>query len=81
MVLTLMAATVTTSLTGWMMTMSAYFGVDWVESAHSISAHGLLLLVFVHVGGVILASIRHRENLVVAMITGRKRKAEAEDIA
>jgi cytochrome b len=80
MVLTLMAATVTTSLTGWMMTTSAYFGVDWVESAHSISAHGLLLLVFVHVGGVILASIRHRENLVVAMITGRKRKAEAEDI-
>ena len=81
MVLTLMAATVTTSLTGWMMTTSAYFGVDWVESAHSISAHGLLLLVFVHVGGVILASIRHRENLVVAMITGRKRKAEPEDIA
>jgi cytochrome b len=81
MVLTLMAATVITSLTGWMMTTSAYFGVDWVENAHSISAHALLLLVFIHVGGVMLASIRHRENLVAAMITGRKRKAEAEDVA
>jgi cytochrome b len=80
MVLALMAAMVTTALTGWMMTTSAYFGVDWVENAHSISAHGLRLLVFVHAGGVALASVRHRENLVGAMITGRKRKPKTEDV-
>jgi cytochrome b len=81
MVLALMTAMAVTALTGWMMTTSTYFGVDWVETAHSLSAHGLLLLVLLHVGGVVLASLRHRENLIGAMVTGRKRKPEAEDVA
>ena len=80
MVLTLMAVLTATALTGWMMTTDAYFGEDWVQTAHSLSAHGVLVLVFIHLGGVALASFRHRENLVAAMITGRKRKAEAEDV-
>lgn len=57
-----------------------YFGVSWVDAAHSLAAHGLLLLVFLHIGGVTLASFRHRENLVRSMITGQKRKAEPADI-
>jgi cytochrome b len=80
MVLTLMTAMAVTALTGWMMTTATWFGVDWVESAHSISAHGLLLLIFMHLGGVALASVRHRENLVGAMITGRKRKPGIQDV-
>ena len=73
-----MAAMAATAFTGWMMTTDIYFGVKWVGELHETMAHGMLLLVLVHIGGVILASFRHQENLVIAMITGRKRIA-AED--
>jgi len=81
MILILMAAMIGTSFTGWMMTSGRYFGIEWVEDLHSLFSHGMLILVLVHVGGVVLASFRHRENLVVAMVSGRKRVAREDDIA
>ncbi len=73
MVLALMAGMVTASVSGYMMTTDRYFGVSWVETFHRISVHVLLFLVVAHLAGVAFASLRHRENLVRAMITGLKR--------
>ena len=52
MVLALMAAMVATAFTGWMMTTETYFGVKWVGDLHETAAHGMLLLVLIHVGEV-----------------------------
>lgn len=66
--LLVLAALVT--VTGW--ANYSELGGHWLEEVHEALASGMLALVVVHVVAVFASSWLHRENLVGAMIHGRK---------
>jgi len=73
MVIALLAMLLILCITGIMMTTDAFWGVRWVDNLHATTSNLALVLVALHVGGVVFASIEHGENLVRAMFTGFKR--------
>lgn len=73
MVVALLLALALTCASGVMMTLDALWGQKWIEVVHDIAAQATLVLIGLHVLGVLVASLEHRENLVRSMLTGRKR--------
>ena len=78
MILLLMAGVAAVGMTGWMQTWDAFRGAEWLEELHEALAYGLLTLVGIHVLAAITESLHYRENLIAAMIHGRKRALDDE---
>jgi cytochrome b len=75
----LLALLAVSTISGWMQITERFFGVDWVEKLHTWSSNLVLALVVVHVLGVLLMCVLQKENLVRAMITGKKRDRTNDD--
>ncbi len=73
MALTLLGLVLVLGVSGWMLTTDQYYGQEWLEVVHEGAAYLGLALVCTHVAAALYESVRHRENLPWAMVTGRKR--------
>jgi len=68
----MLALLLISTVSGAMQVTVRFFGVWWIEDTHAYSSYAVLVLAGLHVLGTLLMSGLQRENLVRAMITGRK---------
>lgn len=80
MMLALLVNVLACGFTGWLFTTDRFWGEAWLEELHGLLGHAFLPLLALHVAGAIHASRQHRENLVAAMLHGRKRPAAPGDV-
>jgi cytochrome b len=69
-IIALLGLTVAIAASGW----AAFneIGGAWIGGAHEFAANAMAAVVGIHLAGVLVSSALHRENLIGAMISGRK---------
>jgi cytochrome b len=80
MVVALLAVALTAGGSGALYVTDRYWGDERVLLLHAVGGWGLLVLLPLHIAGVVFTSMRQRENLVRAMIDGRKRAPGPDDV-
>ncbi|WP_323784549.1 cytochrome b/b6 domain-containing protein [Thalassovita sp.] len=72
MIYNLWASILLIGLSGYMMTTTAFWGIEWVEEMHELFANWVYFSALLHVVAVILESRRTGVNLPRSMVTGVK---------
>jgi cytochrome b len=70
-ILLLLVLGIASGISGW--AVYEEIGGDWLEKLHEFISNAMLAVVFIHIVGVLISNYLQGENLIVAMITGRKR--------
>ena len=74
----LLALGISVGMTGVMLFQD--IGGDAMEELHEFVSNAMLAVVLIHIAGVVVSSVLHRENLVRSMITGFKTAGPDEGI-
>jgi len=72
MILFLLSANLLIGVTGFLMTTDTFWGNEWVETLHVGTVNVTVIAVIVHIAANLYESLKHRENMFAAMITGYK---------
>lgn len=80
MIVALLGCALLAAASGWLYTTDRFWGVAWVEQLHEGLSNLLFVLAGLHLAGVVVESLRHRENLAGAMLHGKKRAAGPNDV-
>lgn len=64
-------------LAGTGLAMAAGAAPGWVEDVHELAANAFLAVALLHVAGLVVHVLRHRDGLPLSMLSGRKRDLPA----
>jgi len=59
-------------LVGGLIWTGLWMASDFSEDAHELLAYGMIAMIVAHLLGLLLHTIRHRENIAISIITGKK---------
>jgi len=74
MMLTLMATILALGTTGWMQTLDAYWGEEWLQDLHRLIGNVLIAMATLHALASIVMGRVERTRLIKAMVTGVKER-------
>ena len=80
MILALLIAALLAGASGALYATDRFWGDETLYTVHRFAGWAFAGLVPLHVAGVLLTSVLQRDNLLLAMFTGRKRAASSGDV-